>query len=82
MEIIIIEDEIKAAKSLANLITKIRPAAKIKAHLQSIESAVSYFSENEEPDLIFMDIQLSDGLCFEIFKAVKIHCPLVSVLIL
>lgn len=77
MEIIIIEDEIKAAKSLANLITKLRPAAKIKAQLQSIESAVGYFSENEEPDLIFMDIQLSDGLCFEIFKTVKLHCPIV-----
>jgi two-component system response regulator LytT len=77
MKIVIIEDEIKAAKSLANLITKIRPAAKITAQLQSIESAVSYLSENEEPDLIFMDIQLSDGLSFEIFKSVKIHCPIV-----
>ncbi|KIO77526.1 LytTR family transcriptional regulator [Pedobacter lusitanus] len=77
MDIIIIEDELKAAKSLANLITKIRPAAQIKAQLQSIESAVHYFSENEEPDLIFMDIQLSDGLCFEIFKSVKIHCPII-----
>jgi two-component system response regulator LytT len=77
MKIVIIEDEIKAAKSLANLITKIRPVAKITAQLQSIESAVSYLSENEEPDLIFMDIQLSDGLSFEIFKSVKIHCPIV-----
>ena len=77
MKIVIIEDEIKAAKSLANLITKIRPAAKITAQLQSIESAVSYLSENEQPDLIFMDIQLSDGLSFEIFKSVKINCPIV-----
>jgi two-component system response regulator LytT len=77
MKIVIIEDEIKAAKSLANLIIKLRPAAKITAQLQSIESAVSYLSENEEPDLIFMDIQLSDGLSFEIFKSVKIHCPIV-----
>ncbi|MDB5130179.1 LytTR family DNA-binding domain-containing protein [Mucilaginibacter sp.] len=77
MKIVIIEDEIKAAKSLANLITKIRPTAKITAQLQSIESAVNYLSENEEPDLIFMDIQLSDGLSFEIFKSVKIHCPIV-----
>jgi two-component system response regulator LytT len=77
MKIVIIEDEIKAAKSLANLITKIRPAAKITAQLQSIEGAVSYLSENEESDLIFMDIQLSDGLSFEIFKSVKIHCPIV-----
>ncbi|MBB5635158.1 DNA-binding LytR/AlgR family response regulator [Pedobacter cryoconitis] len=77
MEIIIIEDEIKAARSLANLIVKIRPAVKITAQLQSIESAVGYFSENKQPDLIFMDIQLSDGLCFEIFKTVSIQCPVV-----
>ena len=77
MKIVIIEDEIKAAKSLAAMISKLRPAAKIMAQLQSIECAVNYLTENEEPDLIFMDIQLSDGLCFEIFKTVKVNCPIV-----
>lgn len=77
MKIIIIEDELKAAKSLANLIVKLRPAATIAAQLQSIESAVDYLSENEGPDLIFMDIQLSDGLSFEIFRSVKIVCPVI-----
>lgn len=77
MNIIIIEDELKAAKSLATLIAKLRPSAKILAQLQSIEGAVDYLTRNEQPDLIFMDVQLSDGLCFEIFKAVKIHCPIV-----
>lgn len=77
MNIIIIEDELKAAKSLAALIAKLRPSAKILAQLQSIEGAVNYLTRNEQPDLIFMDVQLSDGLCFEIFKAVKIHCPIV-----
>ena len=77
MNIIIIEDELKAAKSLANLIVKLRPAAKIIAQLQSIEGAVEYLSENEQPDLIFMDIQLSDGLSFEIFKSVEIRCPVI-----
>lgn len=77
MQIIIIEDELKAAKSLAAMITKLRPGATIAAQLQSIESAVNYLSRNEAPDLIFMDIQLSDGLCFEIFKSVKIRCPVV-----
>ncbi|NII29330.1 response regulator transcription factor [Pseudoflavitalea sp. X16] len=77
MNIVIIEDEIKAAKSLANMITAVRPAAQVVATLQSIESAVSYFSGNEMPDLVFMDIQLSDGLCFEIFTAVRLRCPVV-----
>ncbi|MDN5284650.1 MAG: two component transcriptional regulator, LytTR family [Mucilaginibacter sp.] len=77
MNIIIIEDEIKAAKSLAGMITEIRPDAKILAQLQSIERAVTYFAENDQPDLIFMDVQLADGICFDIFKAVKITCPVV-----
>lgn len=77
MKIIIIEDELKAAKSLANMISKLRPAATVTAQLQSIESAISYFSEHEQPDLIFMDIQLSDGLSFEILKSVKIQCPII-----
>jgi len=77
MNIIIIEDEIKASKSLAAMITDIRPESKILAQLQSIESAVSYFTENEQPNLIFMDVQLADGLCFEIFKEVKITAPVI-----
>lgn len=77
MRIVIIEDEVKAAKSLAALIGKVRPAAKVEAYLQSIESAVEYLSKNEAPDLIFMDIQLSDGLSFDILKSVKMKCPIV-----
>jgi two-component system, LytTR family, response regulator LytT len=77
MKIVIIEDEIKAARSLANLIVQIRPTATIVASLQSIESSVNYLSQNATPDLIFMDVQLSDGLSFDIFKAVKISCPVV-----
>jgi len=77
MNIIIIEDELKAAKSLADLIVKLRPNAKLIAQIQSIEGAIDHLSTSEVPDLIFMDIQLSDGLCFEIFKTVKINCPIV-----
>ncbi|MDB5155429.1 MAG: response regulator [Mucilaginibacter sp.] len=77
MKIVIIEDELKAAKSLENLIIKLRPVAQIVAKLQSIEGAVDYLAENEPPDLIFMDIQISDGLSFEIFKSVEIHCPVI-----
>lgn len=77
MNILIIEDELKAAKSLADLITTLRPTYKIIAQLQSIERAVAYFSENKEPDLVFLDIELADGLSFEIFKTVKLHCPII-----
>lgn len=77
MNIIIIEDELRTAKSLENMIREIRPEAKITGPYQSIEASVSALSEGMPPDLIFMDIQLADGLSFEIFKAVKITCPVV-----
>lgn len=77
MNILVVEDEIKSARSLVNMINDIRPEAKIIAQLQSISSVIKFLTEQPEPDLIFMDIQLSDGLCFEIFKVVKVRCPIV-----
>ncbi len=77
MKILIVEDELKAARSLAALIAKVKPDATIVAQVQSIEGTVNHITEAGMPDLIFMDIQLSDGLSFEIFKAVKIQCPVV-----
>tara|TARA_R110000868_G_scaffold243900_1_gene499992 strand:+ start:20161 stop:20931 length:771 start_codon:yes stop_codon:yes gene_type:complete len=77
MNILIIEDEIKTAKALGHIIKTLRPTANITAYIQSIEAAVIYLSENVSPDLIFMDIQLADGLCFEIFKNVKINSPVI-----
>lgn len=77
MNILIIEDEIKAARSLENLILKLRPESRILAKIQSVDGAVDHLANNDSPDLIFMDIQLSDGISFDIFKAVKIACPVV-----
>jgi DNA-binding LytR/AlgR family response regulator len=77
MNIVIIEDELKTARALAQLITDVKPGAKIVASIQSVEDAVSYLSENERPDLIFMDVQLADGLSFEIFKEIKINSPVI-----
>ena len=77
MNIIIIEDELKTAKSLENIIIGLRPEAKLIGQYQSIEDSVAALPEGPQPDLIFMDIQLADGLSFEIFKSVKITCPVV-----
>lgn len=77
MNIIIIEDELKTVKSLENLILAIKPGSKIIGRYQSIESSVEALSGGLQPDLIFMDIQLADGLCFEIFKSVRIASPVV-----
>jgi two-component system response regulator LytT len=77
MTIIIIEDEVKTAKALGQLILSIRPDAQILSYIQSIDGAVKYLTENDQPDLIFMDIQLADGLCFEIFKSVEVLSPVI-----
>src|ERR1700712_3662762 len=77
MNIIIIEDEIRTAKSLENIILSLRPEAKIVGKYQSVTSSVQALASTSQPDLIFMDIQLADVLCFEIFKSVKITSPVV-----
>jgi len=77
MNIIIIEDEVKTAKSLENIILSLRPGVTVSGRYQSVEESVEKLSNGTTPDLIFMDVQLADGLCFEIFKSVKITCPIV-----
>ena len=76
MNIVIIEDEVKTARSLENIILSLRPNAIITGRYQSIERSVEALA-SVQPDLIFMDIQLEDGLSFEIFKSVSIRCPVV-----
>ncbi|WP_223601654.1 LytTR family DNA-binding domain-containing protein [Chryseobacterium sp. GVT01B] len=76
MNIIIIEDEFRAAKSLQNLISDLKPDSKILGVYDSVETSIEGLKD-VKPDLIFMDIQLSDGLSFEIFKSVDITCPVV-----
>jgi len=77
MNIVIIEDELKTARSLENILRQLRPAAKITGPYQSVEESVEALSAGPQPDLIFMDIQLADGLSFEIFKSVEVLCPVI-----
>lgn len=76
MNILIIEDEPQAAKILKEIIEEENPAAKVDAITESISQSVKYL-QNTRPDLIFSDIQLADGLSFEIFSRVEVHCPVV-----
>jgi DNA-binding LytR/AlgR family response regulator len=78
MQILIIEDEQPAAKQLAKLIQRARPQAELLPALDSIESAVEFLSASAIlPELIFMDIQLADGLSFDIFNQVDIKAPVI-----
>jgi DNA-binding LytR/AlgR family response regulator len=77
MTILIIEDESLVAKDLKNLIAKAEPEAKILDTITSVEAARGWFDGNSLPDLILSDIQLSDGISFEIFETLHIHCPII-----
>jgi two-component system LytT family response regulator len=77
MNILLIEDEDPAAKRLQKMLNEIEPGAAVSDNIVSISSAIKWFAENPLPDLIISDIQLSDGLSFEIFKAVEVLCPVI-----
>ncbi len=77
MNIVIIEDEKLTAKDLEEVILEVAPSARIDATLHSVKQAVDYFSKSPAPDLIFSDIQLGDGLSFEVFDKVAIKTPIV-----
>lgn len=77
MNILIIEDEPEAAALLASLLREIRPGVNIVGTLDSVQSAVKWVNGNASPDLFFMDIQLADGLSFEIFEQAEITAPVI-----
>ena len=75
MNIIIIEDEKPAARLLQRKIEKL--GLEVNQMLHSVEEAVSWFRSHKHPDLIFLDIQLSDGLSFEIFEQIDIKSAII-----
>ena len=77
MNAIIIEDENLIAKELQYKIAEVAPDVKIKEVLPSVKTSYKWFMENPEPDLIFADIQLSDGVSFDIFERYNISCPVI-----
>ena len=77
LDIIIIEDEQRAATELAAQLTAIDSEIEVIAMLDSVAGSVNWFKGNAMPDLVFMDIHLGDGNCFEIFKQVQISCPII-----
>lgn len=76
-KVLIVEDEKPAAEWLRQLIQKLNPAISVLAAVDSVGGAVEWFQQNPAPDLVFMDIQLADGLSFGIFEQVKVACPVI-----
>ena len=71
MKVLIVEDEVPAVAHLTDLLARIDPSIEILGNLDSVKSAVNWFNQNQEPDLLFLDIQLADGKSFEIFEELR-----------
>ena len=78
MNVLIIEDEVMAQKSLTRVLKQNFPDMDIVAYLDSVKGAVEWLSQNGDSiDIIFMDVELSDGVCFEIFKQIEVKANVI-----
>jgi DNA-binding LytR/AlgR family response regulator len=76
-KVLIVEDEIILSNHLSLLLNKLYPnELVVEQQLDNISETINWLNKNT-PDLIFMDIQLSDGLCFEIFNKINVNCPVI-----
>ena len=75
MNVIIIEDEKPSARRLQRMLTDLDFKAETMLH--SVKESIEWFQNNEHPDLIFLDIQLSDGLSFEIFEQIDVKSAII-----
>lgn len=80
LHVLIVEDETPAAEKLERYLTRYSEGIVVKGKAESVEEAVNWLAEHQSSiDLIFMDIQLKDGMSFEIFKEVKINKPVIFI---
>ncbi len=77
MNIVVIEDEKLTADDLVDIIQELEPEAVITGVLKSVKEAIAFFQSGARVDLVFSDIQLGDGLSFEIFKVVEVNVPII-----
>ncbi|RIV27776.1 DNA-binding response regulator [Fibrisoma montanum] len=77
MKALIIEDEAIIADKLKRALEDIAPQIDVQAILPSLKAARRWFMQHAEPDLLFMDIQLSDGISFELFQYFDLQCPII-----
>ena len=77
MKVLIVEDEELAVKKLRKTLASVDPNAEVAGVTDSIVATVNWIENNPLPDLILMDIELSDGQSFEIFNRVTIKCPVI-----
>jgi len=71
LKVVVIEDEAYNSRMLCDLIVKLRPNWQIEAVLETVQESIEWLETNKSPELILMDIQLSDGICFSIFEKIE-----------
>lgn len=79
MNVLVIEDEVYSARRLEKMLKELAPDMHILAMVESIAKSVQWLLEHPAPDLIFMDIQLSDGSSFEIFHKITVSAPVIFI---
>src|SRR5256885_7177763 len=79
IQAIIIEDERAIQEELRFILSEVEPAVSVKATISSVRDGIKYLSDQPEADIIFSDIQLEDGLSFEIFQATNIKIPVIFI---
>lgn len=77
MNVLIVEDESRAADKLKRMLREILADAFIHGPLETVKDAVDWLENNPKPDLIFLDIHLADGHSFEIFEKVEVSAPII-----
>ena len=77
LRVLIVEDERAAALTLQHMLHECRPTAEVLAQLDSVRGTERWLSQHAAPDLIFMDINLADGTCFELFKRITVPSPVI-----
>jgi DNA-binding LytR/AlgR family response regulator len=77
MKILVIENERPAADKIVKLLKNIDKSISILGVIETVEEAINRLQDKPDPDLILMDIQLDDGLCFEIFETVSVEIPVI-----
>lgn len=77
MKVIIIEDEARTAEELKNMLLGFDDDIEVEAILGSVSTALDWFAQHPMPELIFSDIELGDGLSFEVFKKISIEIPII-----
>jgi DNA-binding LytR/AlgR family response regulator len=79
MKILIVEDEITAYGNLRDILGEIDPSIQIAGHTESVSQTIRWLGNNPPPDLICMDIHLSDGLAFNIFTGIEVETPVIFI---